>query len=368
MWLTLALRNLLRRPLRSALTVLGVATGIAMLVSVSGYGNSIAGQLEAAVTNRYQLVLMAPGSASPLSSRVAESAIERLAGAPGIEEAQPLVIGTIRTEKIPFFLILGVDSRQALSGNLSLGKGRWIEGAAAEILLGAGAARQLRLDTGDRLELNRRLFSIVGRFTGSSNMLDQAGIVGLSTAQGLLNSPGSVNLVFLKLDPTAGIRQTTRYLQDEFPDLQLNRTVDLVGNIEFFVAVERISTVMGLIAILFCVLITMNTLLMALAERRREIGILMAVGWSRRMIALPLLLESWLISLSGGMLGFLLGSGVLWFYSRSDAPRINWGAPDVSVEYAMVVLGLCALAGTMSALYPILLSIRVSPARILQRE
>ncbi|MCP4983805.1 MAG: ABC transporter permease [Gammaproteobacteria bacterium] len=364
----LALKNLRRNPLRSALTTLGVAMGVAMLVAVTGYSNSIGSQLHDAVTNRFQLVVMSDGARSPMSSRIPAIDVARIRQVNGIAEARAVMLGSTRVEQIPFFLIVGVSSSATIAHNVSLIEGRWMQTEHKEIMLGIGAARQLRLGIGERLELQRQDYEITGVYQSPSNILNQAGIVGIANAQALLDIRERVNLVFVKLQAGKGIKGVSGKFSENFPHLRMSRTVDFLGHLEFFVVVERISGALGLIAVVFCILITTNTLLMSFSERRREIAILMAIGWSRTMIARTLVLESVLISFGGALLGIAIGQGVIYRYSQSDIPRINWGVPQLSTEFLLVVFGLAVIIAAFSALYPVYLASRLSPAQILHRE
>ena len=364
----LALKNLLRNPVRSGLTTLGVAMGIAMLVSVSDYGKGIGTQLQNAVSNRYQLILQSRGVSTPFASLVSQSDVSRVGSLDGIDEAQPVVFGSTRTDQIPFFLVIGLASRSALAGNVSLVNGRFNREDEAEIILGHNAARILQVETGDEISLQQYRFDVAGTFSSESNILNSAGIVGIADAQKLLNRPGQVNVILLKLDPGAGVKSVGSQLEHEFPHLQLTRSVDILGRLELFLVIEKVTTSLGLIAVLFSILIVMNTLLMSLSERRREIGILLAIGWSRTMIARTLLLESLIISLAGGVVGIATGALALRHFSQSNIPGINWSAPGLAMETLWTALVLSAVIALLSSLYPIYLSSRLSPAQILQQE
>jgi len=364
----LAVKNLLRNPIRSGLTVLGVAMGIAMLVSVSGYGNSIGSQLQNAVTNRYQLILQSRGVSSPLSSNISEADLHQIRAIDGIDEAQPVVIGSIRTDKMPYFLLIGVASKTALTGNIALIDGLWNVKNSNEIILGHNAAKRLQLGLNDQVGFQQLQFKVTGKFASESNILNHAGITNMLDAQELLGKQGKLNVILLKLDASRGIKTISRKLSTGFPHLLLTRSADLLGRLELFIVIERVTTALGLIAIVFCILIVMNTLLMSLSERKREIGILMAIGWSRLMIARTLLLESLIISIVGSVLGIIIGAYVLYFYSQSDIPGINWGTPELSGEIVFIALNLSAVIAVLSSIYPIIVSSRFSPSQILQRE
>jgi len=364
----LALNNLTRSPLRTGLTIIGVAMGIAMLVSISGYGNSIGSQLQNAVTNRYQLIVQSAKVASPLSSSISLADLQQIRRIQGIEEIQPIVIGSTRTERIPYFLLIGVASSAALAGNVSLVDGAWNDSQKAEIMLGHSAATSLRVDVDGDLQLQQDRYRVSGVFSSESNILNHAGITRLGAAQKLLNRGTRVNLLLPRTTPGQASKPIARQFVQQYPHLQLTRSADLLGRLELFIVIEKVTTSLSLIALLFCILIVMNTLLMSLSERRREIGILMAIGWSRWMIARSLLAESLLISILGSLLGMGAGAYLLHYFSQSNIAGVNWGTAGLSVRMAAIALLLSLLIALLSAIYPLYISSRWLPAQILQRE
>ena len=120
------------------------------------------------------------------------------------------------------------------------------------------------------------------------------------------------------------------------------------------------------IALLMGVLMVLNTLLMAVLERTREIGILSAIGWSKERIMGALVIEGFLLSALGSALGIMLGIGGSRLLSaipaigRYIAVRPTPGL-IVTTAIAAIVLGI------LGSFYPALLATRASPAEALER-
>ncbi len=105
---------------------------------------------------------------------------------------------------------------------------------------------------------------------------------------------------------------------------------------------------------------TANALLGSIVERRREIGVLKAVGWRDRTVAGLFIAEGALLGLTAGMLGALLGSVVFFYLYGSPTPTL-----------ALVVLlgaGIPGLVGSVAAIYPARLATRVPPAEAVRYE
>jgi putative ABC transport system permease protein len=146
---------------------------------------------------------------------------------------------------------------------------------------------------------------------------------------------------------------------------------------EFKAAVSRLldqffslSTIQLAIALLVAVLGVTNTMVISVAERRRELGILKALGTERRQVFALVVLEALGISACGGLLGYPLGS-YLVRYSTDTLTSLNTGWALPYVFPWTVALGLAALlvvVTIVAALYPARLALSVSPAEALEFE
>jgi putative ABC transport system permease protein len=113
-----------------------------------------------------------------------------------------------------------------------------------------------------------------------------------------------------------------------------------------------------------------NTLVISVAERRRELGILKALGTERRQVVRLILAEALAITAIGGLLGYLVGSYLIRFSGTALTANISgWTLTYVfpwSLAASLVLL--LALVTAAAALYPARLALRVSPAEALVYE
>ena len=99
----------------------------------------------------------------------------------------------------------------------------------------------------------------------------------------------------------------------------------------------------------------MNTQLMAVLERTREIGVLRAVGWSRRRVMSMILLESLAVGIFGGLLGLLMGYALIDQLSRATVILgldVGYIRPDLVLQSFVIVLLLGVLGGVYPAYAP----------------
>ena len=124
---------------------------------------------------------------------------------------------------------------------------------------------------------------------------------------------------------------------------------------------------LGLIALLVGGVVMLNTMVMNIHERTREIGTLRALGWSRSAVLTKVAGEAVALSVSGGLLGLLLGLGLVELARLVPAGRLLVGGAFAPVLLAQA-LGLAAVLGVVGGLYPAWQAARLAPAEALRYE
>ena len=124
------------------------------------------------------------------------------------------------------------------------------------------------------------------------------------------------------------------------------------------------------IALLVAVLGVANTLVISVAERRRELGILKALGTERRQVVRLIVAEALTISAVGGLLGYLIGSYLIRFSGTALTANISGWSLAYTFPWALAVslIVLLTLVTVAAAIYPARLALRVSPAEALVYE
>ena len=138
-----------------------------------------------------------------------------------------------------------------------------------------------------------------------------------------------------------------------------------------------IIIVIILLALLFGIV---NTMLMAVLERIKELGMLMAIGMNRRRIFLMIMMESVFLAVVGGITGIILGFGVTEFFGQTGIDlsmyetglgAIGWSPvvyPDIETSTLIGVTLLVILTGIISAIYPAVKALRLNPADSIRTE
>lgn len=158
-----------------------------------------------------------------------------------------------------------------------------------------------------------------------------------------------------------GLTQTFSKIQ-VIPANSLRSQIRAISMIDGFIAVVTVTALL-----LSCVL-TLNTLVMSVSERTREIGILMAIGWSRLMIIRLIITEALVLGFLGGIMGYAAAFPVLRGMAFLPAVGPGWIPAAPSPDLFLTGIGLSSAIGGLSALYPAFFATWLMPADALRYE
>ncbi len=378
-----AVAGLRARRLRSLLSAAGVAIGIAAMVAVLGVSSSsradLLAQLDALGTN---LLRVSPGqsflgdeSELPESARGTISrlgGVERAAAVRGVREATVRRTPFIPEAETGGIGVLAADAGLAETVAAKLRRGRFLDAATARypaVVLGADAARRLGVERiGTRVWIGGRWFSVVGILepVTLASGLDEAAIVGFDVAERLFGTDRSASTIYVRTDPDAVGR--VRLLlgaaaNHEHPEeVEVSRPSDaLEARAAADGAFTSLLLGLGAVALLVGGVGIANVMVVAVLERRSEIGLRRALGARRRHVGLQFLAEAVLLAGAGGVAGVLLGSAVTAAYASGQ----GW---SVAVPPAALAGGVAAavLIGAAAGLLPALRAARLAPAEALR--
>ncbi len=366
----LALHNLVRNALRTVMTVLGVAVGMALFVALTGMSNSFRYQLdELSRSAMIDVFVQSRESATPITSRIDPAQIAALSVLPGVDDSVELLFFPVRTTWNPYLVVIGVSSLDAVSGQLRMVSGALPSSGTDEILIGH-AVQQQGYQVGQRLMLrDSHHYRISGVFASEFQLLNGSVVMPLPAAQAMSRRPDAVSMVFLRLAEGSDQAETARLINDAFPSLEAMPAGTLNSQLLLTRLGQVSALVISLLALLAGGIFVSNTLVMSLTERIREIGVLMAIGWSRLEVMRTLMAEALLICLLGAVAGGLMGYGFLFLVSQINPEGMGWWVlsglqPMVFLQALLLSLFLAVLC----TLQPAWLILRLDPIQALRNE
>ena len=362
-------RGLWRRPVRTGLTVFGIAIGIAAVVTLvgmaSGYEKSVVKQLDVAGID----VIVSNMQGGIMPKAFDQSVREAVASMPGVAAASATLMQMLSVEDAPMMVVSGREWGSFIWDQLRVVEGRMPRDASERaVVLGTLAAGVLGKKVGDPIQIETAELEIVGIVDGQSVVENGAVILALPLFQEASGYEGRINFVNVRTAPDvgdAGVAALCRAIQAAHPGLRAVKSAEVVGTSQGFQVAQAMSWSTSMLAIAVGILGVMNTMLMSVFERKHEIGVLLALGWQRSRIMSLILCESAAMGLLGGIVGVILGAATLAVLQFAPDIR-GLLEPDLSWSLAARAVLIAVAVGILSGLYPAWRSSRLSPSVALQ--
>jgi putative ABC transport system permease protein len=157
------------------------------------------------------------------------------------------------------------------------------------------------------------------------------------------------------------------YLEANFPEIAPSLTSKFVEAMPDMKTSNEMVGQISFLAVFIGAVGMLNTMLMSVLERTREIGVLRALGWKRRHVLGMILQEALAVGLVGGVCGILLGLGVAWGIMQiplvKGMLRLSYN-PQLFIQAMVVAL----VSGAAGGLYPAWRATRMRPVEALRYE
>lgn len=377
-------RNLLRRKGRFVFTLGGVAVGMAAFVSLltigQGLDREIKRQAQGLGANlvitpkgwcAYEQISVLTGEQLPEAIPMSE--LDTIRAVPGVKNAVPYLNEktAFRNRPVPVIGILPEEMRTLQKWEIAAG--RYFTAAdEPAVVVGAGIAKQFQLKPGDTFTVRGKPLPVIGVLRETGTKDDVASFLPLPVAQDIYAVKGKVSFAAVQVDDLQQVDAVSLRIQERanvavVTDKQLLSSIlSIVGTVSG--AMQAVAAV-GVLAAAFGVV---NTLLTAVYERRREIGIMQAVGSTRRTLFAAFLLESGLYGLFGGILGMLLGmlgAYVLGPYLTDNAFTASLRqspVPNLDGATILLTFGLSIGLALAAGLYPAWRATKLSPVEAMR--
>jgi putative ABC transport system permease protein len=370
--LTYPLHSLHNHRLRSILTAASIGAAVASLLALVGLSRGVDRAIVVSVEDRgTDIVAVRKGSVEIFTSDVDQSLGERIRAIPGVIGVLSSMGDIIELESGETTYIEGWSTDGDFWQTLKITAGTPPDPSDMNsVVLGQALADILGKRPGDRIELVGKSFRISAISKQASVIDDRSVMMPLASMQQLLDREGKVSGFHIRVDrpgDSAHRAQVLRRLRESFPQLAFVESSEMANYVQITGVLRAMAWASSIVALVMAFAIVLNTQLMAVAERMRDMGLLSAIGWTPARVITSVIMEGVLLSLAGCVAGVALG--LLGLRLLIKSPEMGtFLQPDVTLGLVLQSVGMVMAIGALGGLYPAWRATRIRPTELLRAE
>ncbi len=377
MYLKLARRNLSRHTFRTILAVIGIVIGVIAISSLGILGNSLRLTAHEFIGDIGNELLVFPAHEAG-ETEITEKQCDEMRRITGIEHAIPVSAEgdaiSLRKEST-YAGIYGMhgDDMQHI---LEIDKGHFLRGNSDNCVVGSILADKYDLRVGSKVTIKDTDFKVVGILAeqgfGFGVNADQAVIISHRMFSKLYDTDG-YDQVIVQVRNIEDVETVKAAIENRFNRREevvtvMAMNVILEGANEFFGYVSKFIMGIGAISLVVAGVSILNVMLMSTMERTKEIGIMKAIGASRKEIMTMFLLETVILGVFGSLIGGVLSFAGGFIINSIILKDISYLFAPSSLLYIILGMGFGVFTGLLGGLYPAWKASRLKPLDALRYE
>jgi ABC-type antimicrobial peptide transport system permease subunit len=364
----MAAQSLWQRTARTLLTlsVIGLTVGSIMAMEgVIGGVTEVIGNI--ALGGDAEILIRQADIADTSLSAIDERVGKKIAAMPEVQSISGMAMTAMMDpENGSFFLVLGYAP-----GELAIRQFNIIEGERVttnhQVMLGKSVAETMKKGVGDTLEIAGNRFRVVGIYDAGGSWEELGGVITLRDAQTMMGRQRKVTMYIVNLHDPGQAEAVVESINTQYPEAYAALSGEFAEQMPDMQTTDAMVSGISILAVLVGGVGVMNTMLMAVMERTREIGVMRALGWRRRKVLGLILREALLLGLLGGAMGVVIAFSLAWMMGQ--IPQMGDVLTPVWELQAFLRAFVIALSlGVVGGLYPALRATRLEPIEALRYE
>lgn len=372
-YLELMIRNPFRNKTRSFLAIVGIAIGIATIVALGVITASLEESTQTTLQEGTAEITAMPLGSSMMggaSGSLNESYVDELKNISGVKQTAGLLQVSITdpTGTGPGAItVYGMNSKDLELEGINSINGSTYNDNKREVIVGKSVVDSENYTIGDNITILGEQYKIVGTYETGSMFTDGAIYTGLETLQNDSNSQNEVSTIAVKVDDNTTVETVNNNIENQYNDTLSTITSDEMEKTteNMMSVVNAATTAIEALAIIIGGVGVINTMMMTVFERTREIGVLKSVGWTSMKVLTMIMGESIVLTIISGIIGTILGllAVIILF---------NITGGDMTLTYNMGIFirafAVALIVGILGGLYPAIKASRLAPTEALRYE
>lgn len=386
-FLSLIIKNPFRNRTRASLAIVGIAIGIATIVALGMVTGGLQASTQSTLKAGAAEISVAKIGSNTFGSSggtIDESVAIDIKNISGVKDTAGILRATANVTSLTTanstsssnfgpmgFSVSGIDSTKlSLVGIDSVNGTSFSNEGLNEIILGKSLAQNLNKTVGDSINLFGTDFKITGIYETGNFIQDMGSFMSISKLQNLTSNQNKVSTIVVKVNDNANVTQVSQTIQNTYPnDLSATTAADQANRINQSLGViNTASWAISLLAIIIGGVGVINTMIMSVFERTREIGVLKAVGWKSSRILAMILGESIVLTLVAAVIGIILGVVGVEIILNLLSSTGSVIKPVLSLDTLLRAFGVALLVGVIGGLYPAYRASKLAPTEALRYE
>ena len=367
-FLKFILKNPFRRKNSAILAIIGIAIGIVVIVALGGITDGLINTFEDTIHAGgadFSISGKETGDSAYGTNTIDANWTEKIANVSGVSEAYPIYVVLTSVGDDYMNTLIGIDPNGTTLADISMKEGRIMEDNASEAILGEIYAEDNNYSVGDKIKIDGEEFEVVGIYeTGDQNMAGGV-FTSISKVGELMDDEDSISNIYVKVNKGEDPQTVADRIDEKYGDniTTVTSVMEMTQMADMLNMLQASTWAISLLAIVVGGLGIINTMLMSVFERTREIGVLKAVGWSNRKILTMIVGESLVITIVSAIIGSLIGFLACTLFG----PQMGI-EPLFTPKIFIQAFAIAIVVGIIGGIYPAIKAVKLPPTEALRYE
>ena len=364
----LPVQNLWQRSGRTFLTLLVISVTVGSIMALESLVGGMSEQMTGmAIGEDAQILVRQADIADTSLSAIDARDGAKIAAMSEVKSVSGMIFTAITNEDGSSFIIIqGYAPNEYAMQTFNVVEGELLTGNH-QVMLGRMLAESLNLSVGETMQMSGMRFKVKGIYESGTGWEDSGAVISLRDGQAMLGRPRKVTMYSVVLHNPKDAEKVVEKINSEMPNVHAALTGEFVDQMPDMESMDAMMGGISVLAIIIGGMGVMNTMLMSVLERTREVGVLRALGWRRRRVLELIIRESLILSGIGAIGGILIAFGLGYLMSinplTGDMINIKW-----TVLIFMRAILVALMLGLVGGIYPAYRATKMQPVEALRYE